>query len=515
MSPSTIPTNPKNSDASGNDRIPWQSLAVNKEARTMTDTLKIGTIPSGHSGGSWGITMAPGKKGPSTFGGHHNRDMDEDLDTVANWGANAVLTLMETDELTTFKMSGIEEGVRSRFMEWHHLPIKDLNVPGAGFEKAWPEVSGKLRSLVARGGKVLVHCRGGLGRAGMVVSRLLVEDGAAPGDSIDAVRAVRGPIAVETRQQVAWVGSGGPVVRNRPSKTHQARRERALGALLGLAAGDALGTTLEFTSKPSRAILGDMVGGGPFRLAAGQWTDDTAMALALADSLVADAGLDPIDLMNRFVDWHAHGTYSCTGRCFDIGNTTSAALGRYRRSGNPLAGSDDPNGAGNGSIMRLAPAAIRHWHDRTALIRVADLQGRTTHGAEEARLATTTLAEILADAIEGRPLNDILAGSAVRGLTGYGPGQSRKDVRGAGYVVASLHAAVWAVSTTTDFRGAVLAAANLGEDADTTAAIAGQIAGAIYGREGIPKGWLAKLAWANRLKAVASDLFQASMKERG
>jgi len=480
----------------------------------MSDTLKIATIQAGNAAGAWGVTMAPGKKGPSTFGGYHDRDLDEDLDAVAAWGAVAVLTLMEGPELRRYRIAEIGEGVRARFMEWHHLPIQDVNVPGPAFEAAWPDLSRKLRALVARGGKVLVHCRGGLGRAGMIVSRLLVEDGVAPAAAIRQVRAVRGPGAVETGAQEGWVAAGKPVKARRPAKVPQARRERALGALLGLAVGDAVGTTLEFTDKPDRAVLDDMVGGGPFKLQPGQWTDDTAMALALADSLVACSPLDPEDLMNRFVNWQAYGIYSCTGTCFDIGNATAAALGRYRRSGDPVAGSTHPQTAGNGSIMRLAPVAIRYWHDRLALARMADLQGRTTHGAEEARQGTLLLAEILADAIEGRPMNDILAGTAAR-AAGYRAGQTRQEARGSGYVVASLQAALWAVAATTDFRAAVLAAANLGEDADTTAAVAGQIAGAIYGREGIPSEWLAKLAWRDRLKGVAAELFQAGMTERG
>ena len=119
--------------------------------------------------------------------------------------------------------------------------------------------------------------------------------------------------------------------------------------------------------NPALPCWQDLEAGGPRRLARGQWTDDTAMALALADSLHHDPALDASDLMRRFVDWHERGTYSCTGVCFDIGNATRAALDRFRRTGSALAGSPDPDTAGNGALMRLAPVAIRHWRDRAEL----------------------------------------------------------------------------------------------------------------------------------------------------
>jgi ADP-ribosyl-[dinitrogen reductase] hydrolase len=154
--------------------------------------------------------------------------------------------------------------------------------------------------------------------------------------------------------------------------------DRAVGALVGLAVGDAVGTTLEFTAKPATPVLFDMVGGGPFRLPPGGWTDDTSMALALADSLLHDADLDPCDLMDRFVSWHETGAYSHTGTCFDIGNTVRAALRHYRDTGDPIAGSTDAWSAGNGALMRLAPVAIRHPRDGERRRRVAALQTRTS-----------------------------------------------------------------------------------------------------------------------------------------
>ena len=298
-----------------------------------------------------------------------------------------------------------------------------------------------------------------------------------------------------------------------PGRDRGAARDRALGALLGLAAGDAVGAALEFSPKPRFAVLGDMVAGGPHRLERGQWTDDTAMALALADSLLAGPKLDGVDLMRRFLDWHDNGTYSCTGRCFDIGIQTRAALERFRRSGEPFAGSTPPSASGNGALMRLAPVAIRFWRDRDVAVDLAEWQTRTTHGSPATISASQAFVDLLVRAIGGALLPDLLASPAAD-IEGGWRGLHRDVVEGSGYVVRSLQAALWAVARTTTFRSAVLLAANLGDDADTTAAIAGQLAGAIYGASAIPEEWLAALAWRDRIENTADRLFKASWSLR-
>ena len=123
--------------------------------------------------------------------------------------------------------------------------------------------------------------------------------------------------------------------------------------MIGLAVGDAVGTTVEFKAPGTFAPVSDMVGGGPFGLRPGQWTDDTSMALCLAESLIECGGFDARDQMERYVRWWREGHLSSTGKCFDIGNTTRAALSRFEKTGDPFAGSTEPNVAGNGSLMRL------------------------------------------------------------------------------------------------------------------------------------------------------------------
>lgn len=473
-----------------------------------TAAIRIAELPAGTLSGLVGVTFAPGKQQADALTGRHDRALAADLDAVAAWGAAAVVTLMEADELDRYCIAEIGAEIRARFMEWHHLPVRDVDVPDAAFETSWPHHSARLRSLVTAGNRILIHCRGGLGRSGMVAARLLVEMGTAPAEAIAAVHRARDPRAIETRAQVDWVrkGRSQPVVRPEAAGA----RDRAVGAMLGLAVGDAVGTTIEFSAKPWRAVLSDMVGGGPFRLKPGQWTDDTAMAVALADSLLAHPDLNFDDLAHRFVSWYREGIYSCTGACFDIGTTTAVALRRYERTGDPVAGSTDPSTAGNGSIMRLAPVAVRHWRDRTMMRRVARDQSRVTHAAPEAVEGCELLADLLAAAIGGVTLPDLVVSDAARRIRGFRPSQSRGEVRGSGYVVASLHAALWAVSRTSTFRDAVLLAANLGEDADTTAAVAGQIAGALYGAAGIPAEWLDRLAWRGRIERLGGNLFDAA-----
>ena len=137
--------------------------------------------------------------------------------------------------------------------------------------------------------------------------------------------------------------------------------DRGIGCLVGLAVGDALGTTLEFQWRDEQPPVTEIVGGGPWDLPPGYWTDDTSMALCLADSLIAGADLDQRDLMERFLRWYQNGENSPSHRCVDIGNLTRSALERFRTTGDPLAGTNHERGAGNGSIMRLAPIALR-WH---------------------------------------------------------------------------------------------------------------------------------------------------------
>ena len=297
--------------------------------------------------------------------------------------------------------------------------------------------------------------------------------------------------------------------------------ERYKGCLLGLACGDAVGTTVEFKPRGTFPPVTDMVGGGPFGLAPGEWTDDTSMALCLAVSLLESGGFDPDDQMSRYVRWWTEGYLSSTGTCFDIGNTVAGALHRYRRNGEPTSGSTDPYTAGNGSIMRLAPVAMFYAEDLERAARYAAASSRTTHGTREAVDACRLFAVMTALALRGEEKETILleARSRERGLNrrlapsieaiaqGRYREKARGEIRGSGYVVESLEAALWCFWHTDGYRDAVLRATNLGDDADTTAAVCGQIAGAYYGLAGIPGPWLEKVAMQTFIEETAVALY--------
>lgn len=284
--------------------------------------------------------------------------------------------------------------------------------------------------------------------------------------------------------------------------------DRAVGAFVGLAVGDALGTTLEFTRRDSLQFHTEIIGGGPFRVPAGAWTDDTSMALALATSLAERGRLDPADVAARFIAWWRSGDYSWADGCFDIGIATREALARVERTGDPFGGSTDPLSAGNGSLMRLAPVVLPHLGDAEAAARDAAVQSRITHGAPEAVDACALFARLLVHAVAtGEALADWPAGleAAVAGAA-TAPSRPREAIASSGYVVHTLEAALWAVGTTESFADAVIAAVNLADDADTVGAVTGQLAGALYGASAIPERWREQLVWGEHIEALARRL---------
>lgn len=294
------------------------------------------------------------------------------------------------------------------------------------------------------------------------------------------------------------------------------QRARFRGCLLGLAAGDAVGTTAEFKARGTFSPVTGMVGGGPFGLEPGQWTDDTSMALCLATSLVETGRFDAHDQMARYVRWWREGYLSSNGVCFDIGNTVASALRKYLESGEAYSGSTDPYSAGNGCIMRLAPIPMFFWGDRAAAIEYAAESSRTTHGATECLDACRLFCAILLRALAGEPKEEVLLGKhnfdlgseKIKSIArGAYRAKAREEIQGSGYVVHSLEAALWCFQNSDNYREAILMAVNLGQDADTTAAVCGQVAGSYYGEEGIPKEWLAKLALRQEIAALADRLW--------
>jgi ADP-ribosyl-[dinitrogen reductase] hydrolase len=308
-------------------------------------------------------------------------------------------------------------------------------------------------------------------------------------------------------------------------------RGRYRGCMLGLAAGDALGTTLEFKKPGSFEPVNDLVGGGPFSLQAGQWTDDMSMALCLAESLIVCEGFVPRDQIVRYVRWYREGHLSSTGRCFDIGNTVARALQRFERTGEPFSGPTDPMSAGNGSIMRLAPIPLFYSQDPSEAITKAGESSRTTHGSPTAVDACRYFGALLFGAVNGVEKRTLLSEhySPIPGYWDCHPlvpevadiasgsflHKNPPDIVGSGYVIESLEAALWAFSRSGSFKEGCLLAVNLGNDADTTGAVYGQLAGAHYGEEGIPTEWREKLAMRSVIESQADALFELSQIPRG
>ncbi len=303
-------------------------------------------------------------------------------------------------------------------------------------------------------------------------------------------------------------------------------RDRYRGALLGLAVCDALGTTLEFKRPGSFTPITDMIGGGPFGLKPGQWTDDTSMALCLAESLIECRRFNPVDQLGRYIRWYRDGHLSSTGDCFDIGTTTVDALHRFERTHQPLCGSENPHAAGNGSIMRLAPVPLFFANQPADAIEMSGKSSRTTHGAQVCVDACRYLGAVIVGAIGGVP-KDALLSERYSPAPGYwdqhplsaeideiAAGSFRckhpPEIRGTGHVVRSLEAALWAFYRSSDFREGALLAVNLGDDADTTGAVYGQIAGAFHGVSGIPDPWLSMLHERDMIDKLAVRMMRST-----
>lgn len=289
-----------------------------------------------------------------------------------------------------------------------------------------------------------------------------------------------------------------------------------MGCLAGLACGDAVGATVEFKARGKFKLLNDMVGGGKFRLEKGEWTDDTAMALCLAASLLENSGFDASDQMNRYWRWANNGYMSCKNRGFGIGKTVISSLFRYRKTGNPYSGSTDPKTAGNGCIMRLAPVPMFYFPDLESVLWFSGESSRTTHGTKECIHACRLLGGILFAALSFRDKTAVLfaeniikgAPESIKSLASVSYcNKNEEEIKSTGYVVDSLEAALWCFLHTKSFEEAILKAANLGGDADTTAAVCGQIAGAYYGIANIPDSWVNSLAKKDLIFKLSRDLY--------
>lgn len=309
--------------------------------------------------------------------------------------------------------------------------------------------------------------------------------------------------------------------------------DRRKGTLLGLAIGDALGAAVEFRDPGTFAPVTGYRAGGPHGLSAGEWTDDTSMALAMADSIGA-MGWNLHDQLTRYVKWWQEGEYSVNNWCFDIGGTTALSLSDFMEK-RTICTDPGEDMSGNGSIMRLAPVAIKYYDYFPDRIRelsiIADDSSRTTHGSSQCRSACRVLALMLTGLINGWSKEMILSltwpslielqyieplhPKIFEVVAGSYKTKNPPDIKGSGWVVQSLEAALWAFYNSDSFEDAVLKAVNLGDDADTTGAVCGQLAGAYYGESGIPSSLLTGLARKDMLnKALVSLMGEENVTSR-
>ena len=300
--------------------------------------------------------------------------------------------------------------------------------------------------------------------------------------------------------------------------------DRFYGSLIGLAIGDAMGAPLEFKSPGSFEPVNDMMGDGPHHLQPGEWTDDTSMALCLAESLIETGTFDPVDQLSRYLRWYRDGYLSVNGKCFDIGNTTREALMTFEETGEPYPGPENEYSAGNGSLMRLAPIPLFYMSNPLEALEKSAMSSRTTHNHPLAVDACRYMGGLIHGAIIGTSKDELLSErySPIEGYWEDNPLETKIDevacgtfkrieppeIRGRGFVVKSLEAALWAFYKTDSFEDGCLLAVNLGEDADTTGAIYGQLAGAYYGFSNIPKKWTKKLAKIEIIESVILHLLQ-------
>ncbi len=297
-------------------------------------------------------------------------------------------------------------------------------------------------------------------------------------------------------------------------------RDTIFGGILGLAVGDALGVPVEFCARTSlmQNPVTDMRGHGTYDQPKGTWSDDTSMTLCLMDSL--GHGLDYEDMMKRYADWLENGNYTPHGIAFDVGGSTKRAIRTYLIGASALScGGKDEYACGNGSLMRILPLVFylrAHYGsdfigDAAAMETIHDTS-RVTHAHVRCLIACGFYCAIAAELCEKRGIEDAIARGAEKARAWYGEKEEYADelrlferigtslaklpahmISSSGYVLDTLEAALWCLLTTDSYASCVLKAVNLGQDADTTAAVAGGLAGIFYGAESIPPMWLEKL----------------------
>lgn len=489
------------------------------------ERLRIDSVLA--SRGHIGMTLCPGKKQKEAASAG-NRDLDEDLKVIADWGASSIVSLMEPHELVAFQVADLGERVEAFGLDWYHLPVKDVSVPDNGFQARWVYAGHRLRRALARGERILIHCRGGLGRTGMIAARLLVELGDTPEAAITKVRNTRSG-TIETAAQAEYVEKWSAI------QTSDDYADRVLGCLLGGAVGDALGYAVEFDRWPEIRDQYGPEGISELRLNDGvAWvSDDTQMTLFTLEGMLRGirSGVSVIGEVGRaYRDWlltqegQSRGWVAAGALCEDRrlqhrqapGNTCLSAL----RYGRPEA-----NSKGCGGVMRVAPLGlVGRWSAKECFDYGAQAAA-ITHGHPTGYLSSGALTAIVRNLLDGSDLNSavtaslqllqekpehrattdaIIAALAERKRTASMPAV---DHLGEGWIAEEalaigLHAALLSDS----FPEVLRIAANHDGDSDSTASIAGQLFGACHGLADLPNLWIRRLDVLEPLLGLAGEL---------
>jgi len=438
-------------------------------------------------------------------GGKNLKELERRLGPLLDAGFDGFLDLTEEGELPGYEdyLPGNVEHVR--------MPITDHGVPR---DQAWmAAILAELDALLRQGRRVYVHCRAGIGRTGTVVACHLIEQGLSPEDALVRLnefwqtcdRSDTWPEVPETDEQRDFVRAYAPAAdpTRAPEVMDAARtlRDRFQGALLGLAVGDALAAHTQFRKPGSFAAVGDLLGGGPFDLPRGAWTDDTAMALLLAESLLEREGFDAQDQVDRYVRWQREGYGSATGQCVGISANVARALATalYRRQ--PFAGSHDPEQLDKDPLVRVAPVVMYFFSDANAAVSRAAEAARITAQAPMVLDCVRLFAAMVRLALTGKEKEAVLrppretwtsVNTRPEVLALYEGSYQRRmppEITAGGHVVQALEAALWAFHHGESYREGALLAANLGRDSDVVTSAYGQLAGAYHGVSAIPGIW--------------------------